>query len=253
MKKFIYIFAAFLMIAGSSAANAQGYHHLPHSHRYESVAEGLGLHFGFTHSFNRELDKFSEDVEREGARNGFHFGLTKDFTLIPYTLYINSGLDYVYQAKTPEVNELPLVIAKSQDHRMNIPIKLKYEYPVTPAISAFAQVGPTVSFGLASNLRYRMRTEGGASAGVRYSYYSGKFKSTGEAGPLKAVMETQVPDAKHRRFDAMFGGAVGAKLYDIIEVSFGYDWGIVNQNRGVVAKDYKMTRQQLYVTVGVRF
>lgn len=255
MKKFIYIFAAALMIAGSSAANAQGRHPMPHYHHFERAAEGLGLHFGFAHSFNRVSDKFSENVERKDVKDGFHVGLTKDFTLIPYALYINSGLDYVYQMDNPDVDYIGSlkVIAKDQDHRLNIPVKLKYEYPITPAISAFAQVGPTLSFGLASNLKYRARTESGASAGVRYNYFTGKVKTTGEAASLKEYIEAQAPDAKYRRFDTYLGGAIGAKLYDILEVSFGYDWGIVNQYRGAVAKDYKMRRQQLYVTVGVRF
>jgi len=255
MKKLIYIFSALLLLAGASAANAQGYHRHPHPHHYESAAEGLGLHFGYAHSFYRLSDKFTDNVEPMGAKDGFHVGLTKDFPLIPYALYINTGLDYVYQMDNPDVDYIgPLkVIAKSQDHRLNIPLQLKYEYPVTPVISAFAQVGPTVSFGLASNLKYRARTESGASAGVRYNYFSGKVKTTGEAAPLKEFIETQTPDAKYRRFDAMLGGAIGAKFYDVLEVSFGYDWGLVNQYRGVLAKDFKMRRQQLYVTVGVRF
>ena len=257
MKKLVYIFTAALLLAGASMANAQGYGYNPHPHphHYESAAEGLGLHFGFAHSFYRISDKFTESVEPMGAKNGFHVGMTKDFTLIPYALYINSGLDYIYQMDDPDVDNIgPLkVIAKDQEHRLNIPLKLKYEYPVTPAISAFAQVGPTVSLGLASNLKYRARTESGASAGVRYNYFSGRVKATGEAAALQAYIDTQVPDAKYRRIDAMLGGSVGAKFYDILEVSFGYDWGLVNQYRGVLAKDYKMRRQQFYVTAGIRF
>lgn len=255
MKKLVSFFAAVLLLAGASVANAQGYHRLPHPRHYENAAEGLGLHFGYAHSFYRISDKFTENVEPIGAKDGFHVGLTKDFTLIPYTLYINSGLDYVYLMDNPDVEKIgPLkVIAKGQDHRLDIPIKLKYEYPVTPIISAFAEVGPRLSFGLASNLKYRARTENGASAGVSYNYFTGKIRTTGEADIMKDFLQTQTPDAKYRRFDAMLGGAVGAKFFDILEVSFGYDWGIVNQYRGVISKDYKMRRQQLYVTVGVRF
>lgn len=49
------------------------------------------------------------------------------------------------------------------------------------------------------------------------------------------------------------GGAVGARFFDVLEASIGYQWGVVNKYRGDVAKDYKMRRQQLYVTLGVRF
>lgn len=255
MKKFIYVLAAALMFAGASAANAQGHHGRHPQFHYESSAEGLGLHFGYAHSFHRVSDKYSDDVYNTEGKNGFHVGMTKDLTIIPYALYINTGVDYVYQMDNPDVTKIAAlkVIAKSQDHRLNIPFQLKYEYPVTPAISAYAQVGPTFSFGLASNMKYRARMDNGANAGVSYNYFSGKIKTTGEADVMREYLETQTPDAKYRRFDTMIGGAVGAKFFDVLEVSFGYDWGVVNQYRGMLADDYKMRRQQMYVTVGVRF
>ncbi|MBO5107836.1 MAG: PorT family protein [Bacteroidales bacterium] len=252
MKKILIIIAAALLSA--AASDAQGRYHGPHHDHYVSPAEGLGLHFGYVHSFNRISDKYSDDVDSSDGKNGFHVGMTKDFTLIPYALYIQSGLDYVYQMRTPDVTKIGSlkILAKDQEHRINIPLKLKYEYPVTPMISAFAQVGPTFSFGLASGLRYRARTENG-NAYVSYNYYTGKLKTGGDAGFMEEIVNSQSPEAKYRRFDALLGGAVGAKFFDILEASIGYDWGLVNQYRGNLGKDFAMRRQQLYVTLAVRF
>lgn len=252
MKKILIFLAAALMFA--AAADAQGRYHGPHHGHYVSSAEGLGLHFGYVHSFYRISDKFTEDVDSSEGKNGFHVGMTKDFTLIPYALYVQGGLDYVYQMATPDVTKIGSIklLAKSQEHRLNIPIKLKYEYPITPMISAFAQVGPTFSFGLASNLKYRARTDNG-NAYVSYNYYSGKMKTGGDSGFMEGIVESQSPDAKYRRFDTYLGGAVGAKFFEVLEASIGYDWGVVNQYRGALGDEYKMRRQQLYVTLAVRF
>lgn len=252
MKKIIIFMAAALMFAAS--ADAQGRYRGPHHDHFVSSAEGLGLHFGYVHSFNRITDPFKGEVSSSDGRNGFHVGMTKDFALIPYTLYVQSGVDYVYQVKNPDVAKVGSlkILAKDQEHRLNIPLKLKYEYPVTPEISAFAQVGPTFSFGLASGLKYRAKQDSGI-AYVSYNYYSGKIKTGGEAGFMEEIMDAQTPDAKYRRFDTLLGGAVGAKFFDIIEASIGYDWGLVNQYKGALADELKMRRQQLYVTVAVRF
>lgn len=254
MKKYFYLLAAALMLAASSVAYAQGPHHHPH-YAYVPTAEGLGLHFGYVHSFYRVTDKFTDSVDNTEGKNGFHVGLTKDATLIPYSLYFHTGVDYVYQMANPDINKIGSlkVIAKGQDHRLDIPFQLKYLYPVTPGITAFAMVGPTLSLGMASNLKYRARYDGGSSAGVSYNYYTGKVKTTGEADVLREVLETQIPAAKYRRADLYVGGVVGAQLFDVIELSLGYDWGVVNQYRGTISEDFKMRRQQLYVTLGVRF
>ena len=254
MKKYFYLLTAALMLAVSSVASAQRPHYRP-DYMHVHTAEGLGLHFGYAHSFYRVTDKFTDKVDNIEGKNGFHVGLTKDAVLIPYSLYFNTGVDYVYQMSNPNPGNFGSlkVISKGQDHRLDIPFKLKYLYPVTPGITAFAMVGPTLSVGMASNLKYRARYDGGSSVGVSYNYYTGKVKSTGEADILREVLETQIPAAKYRRADLYMGGVVGAQLFDVIELSLGYDWGVVNQYRGTYAEDYKMRRQQLYVTLGVRF
>lgn len=255
MKKMIYLAVAALLLAGAADAMAQGHYRGSHRHHYEHPMEGFGIHFGYVHSFNRTMDRYTEEKETASKKNGFNFGLTKDFTLIPMTLYIQTGLDYVYQVNKPDVNRIASIetIAKAQDHRLDIPVKLKYKHPVTPSINVFAQVGPTISFGLASRLKYRARIEDGVTATAQYNYFNGKIKTTGDAAFLEEYMQVQNAGAKYRAFDTFVGGAVGAEFFDILEASIGYDWGLVNQYKGDIAQDWRMRRQQFYLTVAVRF
>lgn len=253
MKRIFIFIAAALMLA--STADAQGRYRSSGRHDgFVSSAEGLGLHFGYVHSFHREFNKFTEDVSSTNGRNGFHVGATKDLMLIPHSLYLQSGLDYVYQMTNPDVAKVGSlkIIAKDQEHRLNVPLKLKYVYPITSEISAFAMVGPTFSFGLAADMKFRAKTENG-NASVSYNYYSGNVKTAGEAGFLEEMLATQTPDGRFRRFDTYVGGVVGARFFDILEAYVGYDWGLVNQYKGEAREEFKIRRQQLYVTVAVRF
>lgn len=224
-------------------------------HHHGSVFEGLGMHFGFAHSTSRVKDIYLNEVDKVGGMNGFDVGLIMDFTLIPEALYLQSGLDYVYQMDKPETHDAGFVklTGKNQDHYLDIPVQLKYAHPVTPKMGIFAQVGPVFSFGLSSKMMYRARLESGSNAQVIYNYYNGKVKTEGMSASLEQIVDNQIPDSKYRRLDMRLGGAVGARFFDVLEASVGYQWGVVNKYRGAIAKDYKMHRQQLYLTVGVRF
>lgn len=245
-----------LVLGGATDVMAQSRYVRPHSlNRYRSSFEGLGMHFGFVHSSNRLKDLYLNEVDKGNGMNGFDVGLTMDFTLIPNALYLQSGLDYVYQMDKPEAHDVGFVklTGKNQDHYLDIPVHLKYAYPINNKVGVFAQVGPSFSFGLSSKMTYRARLEDGSNAQVIYNYYNGKIKTHGFSDSVEQIVNSQIPDSKFRRFDMRVGGAVGARFFDVLEASIGYQWGVVNKYRGDVAKEYKLRRQQLYVTVGVRF
>lgn len=245
-----------LVLGGATDVMAQSRYVRPYGfHRHESVFEGLGMHFGYVHSSSRVRDLYMNEVDKVGGMNGFDVGLTMDFTLIPEALYLQSGLDYVYQMDKPETQDVGFVklTGKNQDHYLDIPVQLKYAHPLNSKVGIFAQVGPVLSFGMSSKMRYRARLEDGSNAQVVYNYYTGKIKTQGMSGSVEQIVNSQIPDSKFRRFDMRLGGAVGARFFDVLEASIGYQWGVVNKYRGDVAKEYKMRRQQLYVTVGVRF
>lgn len=256
MKKLFLTALVALVLGGATDVMAQpryGRHY--GFHRYESVFKGLGMNFGYVHSSSRVRDLYLNEVDKVGGMNGFDVGLTMDFTLIPEALYLQSGLDYVYQMDKPETHDVGFVklTGKNQDHYLDIPVQLKYAHPLTSKIGVFAQVGPVLSFGMSSKMTYRARLEDGSNAQVIYNYYNGKVKAKGFSDSVEQIVNSQIPDSKFRRFDMRLGGAVGARFFDVLEASIGYQWGVVNKYRGDVAKDYKMRRQQLYVTLGVRF
>lgn len=252
-------FAALVALAlgGATDVMAQPRYGKPYgmNHR-ESVFEGLGMHFGYVHSASRVRDLYLNEVDKVNGMNGFDIGFTMDFNLIPETLYVQSGLDYVYQKNKPDAPSAGFVklTGKNQDHYLDIPVQLKYTCPVSAKMGIFAQVGPTFSFGMSSKMTYRARLEDGTNAQVIYNYYRPKkIKTSGNSHAVEQIVHSQMPDSKFRRFDMRLGGAVGARFFDILETSIGYQWGVVNKYRGDVAKEYKMRRQQLYMTVGVRF
>jgi hypothetical protein len=50
------------------------------------------------------------------------------------------------------------------------------------------------------------------------------------------------------------GGAIGAEIYDIVEVKLGLDWGLINKNRSKDVADYMVTHRNLFhVGIGIRF
>ena len=48
-------------------------------------------------------------------------------------------------------------------------------------------------------------------------------------------------------------GSVGIRFLEIMEAQIGYDWGLVNKYKGETLDDLRMRRQQLYISVGLRF
>lgn len=256
MKKIVIAVVAALALVAVSDASAQsyGYRRPKYPHHQESIF-APGIHFGYVHSGYRVKDLYLNEVEKGDGMNGLDLGLTMDFALIPETLFLHSGLDYVYQTSKPEENNVGFVSVNGRikDHNLDIPIHLKYRYDFTPVIGIFAQLGPTLSFGMSSKMTYRARLDDGSNAQVIYNYYTGKVKTKGLSETLENLVNSQLPESKYKRMDVRLGGAVGATFFDILEASVGYQHGIVNKLRGDLAKDYKMRRGMFYLTVGVRF
>lgn len=264
MKKIVIAVVAALALVAASDASAQsvGRKKPKYPHQHENVF-APGIHFGYVHSGYSVRDIYSGVVDRGVKRmDGVNLGLTMDFTLIPHTLYFHSGLDYVYQMNNPEKENnkdfagllgFKNVSGKNKDHNLDIPIQLKYKYDITPSVGVFAQLGPTLSFGMSSKMVYRGRTEDGDNVLLTYNYYTGKLKTKGTPGVLEDVVNGILPESRFKSMDVRLGGAVGATLFEIFEASVGYQQGLVNKFKGEIAKEDKMRRGMFYLTVGVRF
>ena len=83
MKRFFSVIVALVMLAGATSASAQGHRHGHGGHHdVYSVADGLGISFGYVHSAYRLSDWATDEVETMDGLDGFNIGLTKDFPLI---------------------------------------------------------------------------------------------------------------------------------------------------------------------------
>jgi len=254
MKRFLTLIMAFAVLVSFSDASARGFGSMKkHSHNH--AADGLGVTFGYVHSAYRVSDWATDEVETSDGLDGFHVGLTKDFSLIPQALYLQTGLLYTYQNDSRNMTESSIrVIGDWNEHFLSIPIKVKYEVPVLSNLSIFAMAGPTLVEGLSSSVKHRARIGDGINAAVSYNFFTGKVRTNDEMPDfISDLIEGQYPETKYRRFDVQLGGAVGVRFMEIFEAQIGYDWGLINKYKGETLDDLMMRRQQLYISVGLRF
>lgn len=254
MKRFFVSIIALVLLAGATGASAQGRYHRPHRDVY-TVADGLGITFGYVHSAYRLSDWATDEVVTSDGLDGIELGFTKDFPLVYEALFLQTGLLYSYLNDSRNMSEAGVrVIGDWDEHYLNIPVKVRYEVPVMDKLSVFLAGGPTIVAGLSSSMKYRARIDNSVNAAISYNFYSGKIR-TNEGMPdfIESLIEDQFPETRYRRADVQLGASAGVKFLDIFEAQLGYDWGLVNKYRGDTLDDLKMRRQQFYISVGVRF
>lgn len=261
MKQKILVVLSVLMLAAGTDAFAQverhRHHHGPHGDT------GFGLTFGYVHSSYRTTDWATDEVETSAGLDGFKLGVTKDFTLVPEALYFQTGLEYMYQndARNENVDgsdALIRIVGDRTEHYLDLPIRLKYNYPITERIGISIDAGPTLLMGLSSKMKYRTRISDEQTSTVVYNIYKAEMKKSGDSaggfGLDSWIDESgMLPEGRLRRFDVMLGASVGADFFDMLEVRLWYDWGLINRYKKEIADDLKMRRGQFTLSVGVRF
>lgn len=245
MKRHLISAIAALCIIGAADAAAQR----PHHHHGRFGESGVALSVGYLHSGYRHKEWVSEEVQKDKGLNGLYISATKDFTLVRKTLYLQTGLTYEYQNASNRFSEGALnLVSDRNEHYMDIPLRVKFTMDVLPELRAFVYAGPTIDFGLSSTLKYRAKVDD-AVAKFTYNYYTGKTKSNTIPG-----YEPVLPAGKYRSFDILMGGAIGVEIYDIAELKFGFDWGLINKNKTKEVSDYFITHRNLFhLGVGIRF
>lgn len=252
MKRILTVVMALLMIATLDASAYRG-HRTP-VRRQNRAADGLGVNFGYVHSWYSTVDWASDERTSSSGLNGFHIGLNKDFILVPYALFIQTGLDYGYLNDSREESVAALrVVGDREEHYLKLPVRLKYSIPVTDRIAISLDAGPSLVCGLSSKLSYRTRISGSSAGTYVYNYHKGNAKVEGMPAEIQSWATAQQPGYKFRRFDAQLGVAAGAEFFDIFEVKFGFDFGLVNKVKGDLAQDFKTHRNQFNLTLGLRF
>ena len=263
MKHRIAIAVAALMMIASYGLSAQNHmHHRPSFRPQNPAVQGFGLNFGYVHSSYKTTEWATDEKERSAGLDGFVIGVTKDFMLVPRTLYFQAGVNYIYQNdhKKDDPKTRPALVTRMvgdwTEHYLDIPVKIKYTYPLTYNIGLAAEFGPSFLMGLSSKMEYHAKTSLG-TASASYNYYNAKSKvasgsETIDVGSWMAA-NGMLPEGKIRRFDVLLGASVGADFFDVLEVRLGYDWGLVNRYKGEVANDFNMKRGQFTLIAGVRF
>lgn len=248
MKRFsICILAAVLALATSAGASARG---------FRSGGVGTGINFGYLNSAYRTVDWATDELTDKSGMNGLYVGMNHDATLIHDALYLETGLYYTFlnEARRETLTFLSnKLIGDRTEHYLNLPVRVKYSFPVSHWLKVFAYGGPTMSVGLSSKLNYRTRLTDDQAARISYNYYNGDIQSRNMPEGALAWFNDQLPPSQYRRFDVLLGGAFGAEFFDMLEVHIGYDWGLINRNKGDYAEDFKTRRNQFYFSVGLRF
>lgn len=254
MKRFFALILSSLVLISATDVAAQGRRY-GFGNGHNPAADGLGITFGYVHSAYRITDWATDEKETSDGLDGFNVGLTKDIRLVDDMLFLQTGLLYTYQNDSRNQTEGTIrIIGDWDEHFLSVPVKLKYEVPVMKDLSVFAMVGPTFVGGLSSSVKYRARIADGVNAAMSYNYFSGKVRVNDEMPESMAdVLQSMFPETKYRRVDVQMGGAVGVRFMEIFEAQIGYDWGLVNKFKGETLDDLKMRRQQLYISVGIRF
>lgn len=253
MKKVITLIAAFVLLAGGTGAFAQS--RSSSFRNVHTVAEGLGVTFGYVHSAYRISDWATDEVKTTDGLDGFNLGITKDFPVVDRALFLQTGLLYTYQNDSKNMFEQnQRVIGDWDEHYLSIPVKVKYEVPVIENLNVFVTAGPTIVAGLASSLTYRARINDSDNAAISYNFYNGKVRTNDKMPDfISSIIEGQFPDARYRRADVQLGASAGVRFMEVFEAQIGYDWGVVNKYKGETLDDLKMRRQQFYISLGIRF
>ena len=252
MKRHFIALVVLLSMVGAADSFAQGrYHDYPRrpGHGYYGRS-GIELSVGYLHSTYKHKDFTTEDVDRDKGLDGLYVSVTKDFTLVRRTLYLETGATYAYQNASNRFEQVGLqVVSDRNEHYLDIPLRIKFALDVMPNLRAFIYTGPTLDFGLSSKYQCRARLADDQVGKYTYNYYNGKNKVSTIPG-----FEANTPASVYRRFDMDMGVAIGAEIYDVATIKLGLDWGLINKNKNRNIADYLVTnRNTFYLGLGVRF
>ncbi len=174
---------------------------------------------GYVNSDHRGRIKKDADVQTKNL-SGFYVGGEYNLDLMQY-VSIAPGIQYEFLASKEK--EFLGLKSKVTEHYLNVPVNVRFNYPLADDLRLFAFGGPTFSCGLSS-----------------------KSKST--VGGTE-ITNDNYKDSDYKRFDVMLGVGVGFEALNAVQVKVGYDWGLLDKD----SSDRILHRNRLYIGVAYMF
>lgn len=207
MKKiFVIIIAASMMLVGVEA--------------FAQVSVGAGW-------VNSTLTTKTGDVKTNPNSNGFYLGASYNLS-IAEGFGLAPGLYYEFLGGKNSFGGELSASSTTTEHYLDVPVMFNYGFELAPDCKLFAFAGPTLQFGLASNVKYK-------------------------AGAADINAETKISnyDGDYGRFDCLIGGGVGFQI-SAIQIKVGYNYGLVNRYTGGV-DNLSTHRSAVHIGVGYAF
>lgn len=178
---------------------------------------------------------YADAIEKSTSLNGAYAGLFYDINE-GEGLSVRTGLYYAFLTGKAKVVD-GYLWGNLYEHSLNVPFQLGYTLGFSNGDKGFAYVGPTFTYGLASNVK---------------------------ANALDILKLKLANCYKHdylNRFDVKLGFGLGYEVNDMARITVGYNFGIVNQiGDGLKQKDEngnpingKTTLHRNTLNVGIAF
>lgn len=192
----------------------------------------LSVNAGYLNSSAK--NPYGVKTDQPSNYNGFYAGVTYNIPIVS-GLCVAPGVYYSFvggQATKSASVSLPFVGTISQsatrtytEHAINGAINLNYGFQVARDMRAFVFAGPTLQYGLASQISVK-----------------------GE-GVVNDKSTTDLYENTYNRFNIFLGGGVGMEVANF-QVTVGYDYGLMDMSKNT---DVKTNRSGLKIGVGFLF
>lgn len=196
----------------------------------------------------------SGEISQRRSMNGFFVGASDDILFFS-GFGIHTGLYYNF-LRDRAVDDYSVVKLSgvTENHSFSIPLHLKMSVRIIPQMKLFFYFGPALHFNFISDVKYTVSSPSSKVTGsLTYNYLSGKTRAEGLDKDLEGLASPHVSDARLNWFDASLGVGAGFSFGDLLEVRFGYDWGLVNRFKSGYLSDMVCRVNQLQLSVGFRF
>lgn len=165
------------------------------------------------------------------SRIGFHAGIKAELGLPQVTEGAYMDFGALLTLKGAQIDGGAAGNIKLNPYYLEIPVHIGYKYAVNDDFTLFANAGPYVAIGLFGKVKAKI---------------NGDFSD--DLGFSGSASEDIFGDDGFKRFDLGLGLKVGAEFSKKYQVSFGYDFGLVE-----VAKSSDTKNRNFMISVGFMF